>query len=153
MRRFKVGRYAYGGQWEGSANRRGIGLFHLSEPLLPLFLPLEDEFGLGMRPGIVLGGSIDTRAFESVAAALVGIASAWGWSHAIKNRRLVLPEVIDRYAWQLKNRVMAEPITALVTLPFAFGGPISWEVAWLSYPLVVSLSCPSFVFRDSLCQR
>ena len=70
------------------------------------------------------------------AAVLMGLASAWGWSYAIKTD-LLLPEVSDSYARQTQHRVLAEPITAAITIPFAFIGPILWEVAWLSYPLVV----------------
>jgi hypothetical protein len=28
-------------------------------------------------------------------------------------------------------------VYAIITLPFAFVGPILWEISWLSYPLVV----------------
>jgi hypothetical protein len=86
-----------------------------------------------------LGASNATRALESIAAALVGIAGGWGWSYAIKNHRLLLPEVTEPYAYRLRDRILAEPITAIITIPFAFVGPIFWEISWLSYPLVVLL--------------
>jgi hypothetical protein len=76
---------------------------------------------------------------ESIAAALVGIAGGWGWLYAIKNHRLLLPEVTEQYARHLRDRILAEPITAIITIPLAFAGPIIWEVSWLSYPLVVWL--------------
>ncbi|MBW2443097.1 MAG: hypothetical protein JRH12_21675, partial [Deltaproteobacteria bacterium] len=78
-----------------------------------------------------------TRAFESIAAALVGIAGGWGWAYAIKNHRLLLPEVTESYAYHLRDRILAEPITATITIPFAFAGPVLWELSWLAYPLVV----------------
>jgi hypothetical protein len=59
--------------------------------------------------------------------------------YAIKNHRLLLPDVTEQYALQLRDRILAEPITAIITLPFAFVGPIIWEISWLSYPLVVKL--------------
>ncbi|MBW1773552.1 MAG: hypothetical protein JRJ82_11765 [Deltaproteobacteria bacterium] len=31
---------------------------------------------------------------------------------------------------------MAEPITAIITIPIAFVGPVFWEISWLSYLLV-----------------
>ena len=34
---------------------------------------------------------------------------------------------------------MAEPITAMITIPIAFVGPVFWEISWLSYLLVASL--------------
>jgi uncharacterized membrane protein len=105
--------------------------------ILQIFFLLA--FLVSLREGIELGPSVGTRALESVTAALVGIAGGWGWAYAVKNHRLLLPEVTEQYANRLKDRILAEPITAMITLPFAFVGPISWEISWLSYPLVVWL--------------
>ncbi|MFC1882052.1 TMEM175 family protein [Thermodesulfobacteriota bacterium] len=96
-------------------------------------------FLVSLREGIELEPSAGTRALESVTAALVGIAGGWSWAYAVKNHRLLLPEVTEQYAYQLRDRILAEPITAIITLPCAFVGPILWEVSWLSYPLVVWL--------------
>jgi uncharacterized membrane protein len=93
-------------------------------------------FLLSIRLGVVLEASAGTRAFESSTAALVGIASAWGWSYAIKTRRLVSPDLTDQEAGDLQIRFLAEPITALITIPCAFIGPWIWEVSWLLYPLI-----------------
>ncbi len=92
-----------------------------------------------LKIGVDLGGSPGTRALESVAAALVGISAGWGWSYAIKNRRLLHDDVTDQEALATRDRILAEPITALVTIPFAFIGPWLWEAAWLTYPLFVKL--------------
>ena len=73
------------------------------------------------------------------ASLLVGIAGGWGWAYAVKNHRLLLPEVTEQYALRLRDRILAEPITAIITIPMAFVGPILWEISWLSYPLVVRL--------------
>jgi uncharacterized membrane protein len=110
---------------------------HTALAILQLFFLLA--FLLSLRLGIELGASVGTRALESIAAVLVGISGSWGWSYAVQNRRLLLPEITDQYARQMKYRILAEPITALITIPLAFVGPILWEVAWLSYPLVVLL--------------
>jgi uncharacterized membrane protein len=110
---------------------------HTTLAILQLFFLLI--FLVSLRLGIDLGASNFTRAFESIAAAMVGIAGAWGWSYAIKNHRLLLPEVTEQYAYRLRDRILAEPITAIITLPFAFVGPILWEISWLTYPLVVWL--------------
>ena len=110
---------------------------HTILSILQLFFLLI--FLLSLRLGIDLGASNLTRAFESIAAALVGIAGGWGWWYAVKNHRLLLPEVTEPYAYRLRDRILAEPITAIITLPFAFVGPIIWEVSWLTYPLVVWL--------------
>jgi hypothetical protein len=63
----------------------------------------------------------------------VGIASITGWRYAMKNRRLLSPEATDLKAGQISDQNLAEPIAAGITLPFAFLGPIVWEIAWLSY--------------------
>ena len=96
-------------------------------------------FLYSLRMDVDMGSSPATRAFESSAAALLGIASALGWSYAIKKRRLLAAEVSDEEARVLANRVLAEPITAVITLPFAFIGPILWEISWLSYLPVIFL--------------
>ena len=96
-------------------------------------------FLVSIRLHIELGSSPGTRAFESIAAALVGIAGSWAWSYAIKDHRLLLPEVTKEYAYQLRARILAEPITAIITIPVAFFGAIFWELSWLCYPLVVVL--------------
>ena len=110
---------------------------HTILSILQLFFLLV--FLVSLRDGIELGPSTGTRALESVTAALVGIAGGWGWLYAIKNHRLLLPEVTEQYARHLRDRILAEPITAIITIPFAFVGPILWEISWLSYPLVVLL--------------
>ncbi len=110
---------------------------HTILSILQLFFLLV--FLVSLRLGIELGASTGTRALESIAVALVGIAGGWGWSYAIKNHRLLLPEVTEPYAYRLRDRILAEPITAIITIPLAFVGPILWEISWLSYPLVVLL--------------
>ena len=118
-------------------NLRSTDSRHTILSILQLFFLLI--FLLSMRLGIELDASIFTRASESIAAALVGIAGAWGWSYAVKNHRLLLPEVTEPYAYGLRDRILAEPITAIITIPIAFVGPILWEVSWLTYPLLVWL--------------
>ena len=110
---------------------------HTALSILQLFFLLL--FLLSMRLGVEFGGSLLSRVFESVAAALVGITGGWAWSYAIKERRLLLPEVTDSYARQLRDRILAEPLTATITILLAFVGPVVWEIGWLTYPLIVVL--------------
>jgi len=118
-------------------NLRGTDSRHAILSILQLFFLLI--FLVSLRLHIEIGSSTGTRLFESIAAALVGIAGSWGWSYAIKNHRLLLPEVTEQYAYQLRNRFLAEPITAIITILMAFFGPILWEISWFTYPLVVWL--------------
>jgi uncharacterized membrane protein len=89
--------------------------------------------------GTVLEGSVWTRVFESAAAASMGIAGGWAWSYAARGRRLLAADVSDEYARDLAIRMLAEPGTALLTIPVAFAGGLYWEIAWLSYPLIAVL--------------
>ena len=118
-------------------NLRGTDSRHTILSILQLFFLLI--FLVSLRLHIEIGSFTGTRLFESIAAALVGVAGGWGWSYAIKNHRLLLPEVTEQYAYQLRNRILAEPITATITIPMALFGPILWEISWFSYPLVVWL--------------
>lgn len=107
---------------------------HTALSILQIFFLLL--FLYSIRVGATLEASVGTRAFESCTAALVGIASAMGWSYAIKNRRLISADLTDQEAGDLQIRILAEPITALITLPCAFIGPWIWEASWLLYPLI-----------------
>lgn len=108
----------------------GLSIFQLFFLLIFLY---------SLRLGVDAGSSPATRAFESSAAALVGIASSLAWFYAIKSRRLLAAEMSDQEARGLAHRVLAEPIAAFITLPCAFIGPILWEISWLSYLPVVFL--------------
>ncbi len=108
---------------------------HTALSIFQLFFLLIFLYSIHL--GVALGASLATRLFESCAVVLMGVASASAWSYAIKNRRLLMPEVTDQEARDLADRILAEPITAIITIPFAFAGPILWEIAWLSYLLVI----------------
>jgi uncharacterized membrane protein len=73
---------------------------------------------------------------QSIAAALVGFAAVAGWWYAAAGRRLLSDGLSDAAVGQIKINILAEPITALITLPFATYGPNVWGAAWLVYPLV-----------------
>lgn len=84
-------------------------------------------------------GDPGAKIFESSTAALVGFASAMGWHYVMKNNRLISSAVTREEAYAMQDRILAEPLIALITIPCAFIGPIVWEISWLSYPLVVRL--------------
>ena len=88
-------------------------------------------FLMSLNLGVVLGGSAFTRVLESATAALAGLSGAFAWRYGIKNRRLIQPDVTDFDAQKIRDGVLAEPLTALMTIPFAFAGPWLWEASWL----------------------
>jgi uncharacterized membrane protein len=72
------------------------------------------------------------RAGESVAVALIGIAAgaAWWWAG---RRKLVREGISKDQRLGVQVEAFAEPLAALVTLPFAFVGELAWNLAWLAY--------------------
>ena len=72
------------------------------------------------------------RAGESVAVALIGIAAgaAWWWA---RRKGLVRDGVSKEEMLNVQLEAFTEPLTALVTLPFAYVGEIAWNLAWFAY--------------------
>ena len=72
------------------------------------------------------------RAGESVAVALIGIASgaAWWWA---RRKSLARAGMTKEEMLGVQIEAFAEPLTALVTLPFAYVGELAWNLAWLTY--------------------
>jgi len=96
-------------------------------------------FLYSLRLGIEVRSGLGTRLVESCAAAAVGLTAAWAWNYARRGRRLLRPEVSDEEAQALAKRIMAEPITAIATIPMAFLGPVFWELTWFGYPFLARL--------------
>lgn len=75
---------------------------------------------------------ISRRVSESIAVALIGICSGVAfWRARVKG--LLLPGVDDDEAADLQIEALTEPVTALITIPFAFMGEIAWNLAWLGW--------------------
>jgi len=72
------------------------------------------------------------RAGESVAVALIGIAAgaAWWWA---RRKGLVREGISKDEMLSIQIEAFAEPLTALVTLPFAYVGELAWNLAWFAY--------------------
>jgi uncharacterized membrane protein len=72
------------------------------------------------------------RAGESIAVALIGIAAgaAWWWA---RRKSLVREGISQEEMLGVQIEAFAEPLTALVTLPFAYVGELSWNLAWFVY--------------------
>lgn len=72
------------------------------------------------------------RAGESIAVALIGIAAgaAWWWA---RRKNLVREGINAEEKLGVQIEAFAEPLAALVTLPFAFVGELAWNLAWFAY--------------------
>lgn len=108
---------------------------HTALSILQIFCLLL--FLYAIRLGTTYEAAADLRVFESLTAMLVGIPSYWAWRHAKYKGKLISPSLSKKDADAISIRILAEPITAAVTIPFAFFTPILWEVAWFSYPLIL----------------
>ena len=78
------------------------------------------------------------RAGESVAVALIGIAAgaAWWWA---RRKGLVRDGLSKEDMLNVQIEAFAEPLAALVTLPFAFVGEMAWNLSWLAYIPIAAL--------------
>lgn len=108
---------------------------HTTVSLLQIFFLLLYLYAIGL--GISFKGDSSLLALQSIAVALVGFAAGFGWWYAGKNHRLLTDNTTDQQVRQMLLNALAEPLTALITLPCALLGSVVWSVACLSYPLVV----------------
>jgi uncharacterized membrane protein len=78
------------------------------------------------------------RAGESVAVALIGIAAgaAWWWA---RRKSLVREGITKKEMLGVQIEAFAEPMAALVTLPFAYVGELAWNLAWLAYVPIAAI--------------
>lgn len=87
---------------------------------------------------VVFDGDPLTLAIMSVLAAVLGSLGAVGWWYASQGHRLLLPVVTEAEVRNQRVGVLAEPLAALVTLPFAFVSIMAWNISWLSYLLIAA---------------
>jgi uncharacterized membrane protein len=107
---------------------------HTAITIFQLFFLLFFLYSIGA--GIRLGAAADSRLLESFAALLLAISAYLGWYYAYRKGDLVSDDVPVEKSEALLKRNLAEPITALLTMPFAFMGPIAWELSWFLYPVI-----------------
>ena len=110
---------------------------HTALAILQLFCLLL--FLYAVRVGVAFESQAATRVLESVAAMFVGVPAYLGWRHAKLKGKLVSPNLSTREADDISVGILAEPITAAITIPFAIFTPLLWELSWFSYPLIARL--------------
>ena len=72
---------------------------------------------------------------QSVSLALAGFTGVVAWVYAIKQSELVSEAVTAQEGNDIRISILAEPLAATVTIPFAFIGPGAWNLSWLSVVL------------------
>ena len=115
---------------------KGTDSIHSAIRLVQLLFLMT--FLYSLKFGIDNGGSSLSRAFESTAAALMGITAGLGFLYASGKNRLILEEVGKSETWETSIIILAEPLTAIFTLAF-INYQWLWEVSWLSYPIFKKL--------------
>jgi uncharacterized membrane protein len=86
--------------------------------------------------GIRLEADASTRMFESIMACLLGVFSFAAWYYALNKGGLVTESLSAAEAKAITSRIQAEPVTAAITIPFAYWMWM-WEASWFIYPVVV----------------
>jgi uncharacterized membrane protein len=107
---------------------------HTAIVIFQIFFLLFFLYSIGV--GLRLGAGADSRLLESFAAFLLAISAYLGWYYAYRMGNLVSDDVPVEKSEEILKRNLAEPITALLTIPFAFVGPIAWELSWFLYPFI-----------------
>ena len=107
---------------------------HTAISIFQLFFVLLFIYSIGA--GVRIGSGADSSVFESVMAMMVGLMSLLAWHYAMHKGNLLDPELSAENAAHLRQKNMAEPITAAITIPFAFVGPLAWELSWFLYPFI-----------------
>ena len=107
---------------------------HTAIVIFQIFFLLFFLYSIGA--GLRLGAGNDSRLLESFAAFLLAISAYLGWYYAYRMGNLVSNDVPSEKSEEILKRNLAEPITALLTIPFAFVGPIAWELSWFLYPFI-----------------
>jgi len=107
---------------------------HAAGGIIQLFLLLIYLYF--MRMGIRFDEETMALLMQSISLALVGIAGSINWSYAVKDRRLLADDVPDETVRTIRISILAEPLVAVISIPCAFIGPVAWEVAFLSYPII-----------------
>ena len=69
---------------------------------------------------------------QSVFLALAGYTGVVAWVYAYKHSDLVSDAVTQEEGSEIRISVLAEPLAATLTIPFAFIGPGAWNLSWLS---------------------
>jgi uncharacterized membrane protein len=75
-------------------------------------------------------------ALQSAAFVVMGALNFAAWRHASTDDRLLIPGVSAEESRRIEISILPEPLTALITLPFAVVGEDAWNLAWLAFPLV-----------------
>jgi len=104
---------------------------HALLSILQLFFLLFYTYAAAL--GMQFEGDEVALALQSLTLLLAGILGFFAWAYAIRDGRLLADYAKEDEVAALLVRSLAEPLTALITLPLAFVSATLWELAWLIY--------------------
>jgi uncharacterized membrane protein len=108
---------------------------HSVMTVVQVFFVLTYLYMVGVALELENPRSPGALAIQSGSAALIGIAAALAWWYASHKGRLIAPDVDAAEVAALRIRVLAEPLTAFLTLGLAFIDSTLWELGWFTYPI------------------
>jgi len=109
---------------------------HTGLSIANLFFLLIFLYSVGLS--IRFDGDKDALITQSIAALLYSLSAYITWQYAVK-KDLTKPDLSMEDAKTLSKQNLAEPVTAIFTIPFAIATPILWELSWFAYPLINKL--------------
>ena len=103
---------------------------HAVLSLLQLFFLLLYLYSV--RLDMETGSDVLALFMQSVSLALAGFCGFAAWVYAMQHPNMISEAVTPEEADKLKISILAEPLGAAITVPFAFLGPGAWNLSWLS---------------------
>lgn len=83
-----------------------------------------------IRLDIQMGGQALVLRLESISLAIAGGLGVWAWHYA-NQRKLISDKISELEKDKTYLKLMPEPITSVLTIPFAAFGPDIWTASWL----------------------
>jgi uncharacterized membrane protein len=114
-----------------SGELRATNSTHALLSILQLFFLLFYTYAAAL--GMQFEGDEMALALQSLTLLLAGLLGFAAWAYAIREGRLLADYAREEEVTALLVRSLAEPLTALITLPLAFVGSTFWELGWLLY--------------------
>ncbi|MCK4856227.1 MAG: hypothetical protein KAT31_18240 [Bacteroidales bacterium] len=102
-----------------------------------------------IRLDMQMGGQTLILQMESLSLAIAGGMGVWAWHYANK-RKLISDSVSELERGKTYLKLMPEPITSVLTFPFAVFGPNIWTASWL---LMIPVSYILKVIRKRMKER
>ena len=103
---------------------------HTVLSLLQLFFLLFYLYSV--RLDLVFKSDVLALFMQSVSLALAGFMGVLAWIYATKHADLISDAVSKQEAKDIKIGILSEPLASTFTIPFAFIGPLLWNLSWLS---------------------